>query len=327
MRHKLPQFVVNPKDEGYVRVFHSNNWAGTRQTGQHWGGDLPTKAADAALQEAIERLTQNGWDLSPEITKILMLTHRGLASRQGYNSLPGVFEFNEVITKKENAHIAVFADSLEPACEAFLRRKYGEMFLALGGTVPAISGRSDKEKWSTAMTRLIELRNKGTVGEVIDYLRQLRRPRLPDAVERRERELEQFNREADDEMPRALTELEALRAVSYREIIALCRYLAGHSPFETKHGVKGAEFENVLVVVGRGWNQYNFNQMLELSQDPDHIPANKRKMFQRNRNLFYVTCSRPKRRLAILFTQELSAVARHTLDNWFGDEVIEALKF
>ena len=327
MRPELPQFVVDPNNEGYVRVFHSNNWAGTRQTGQHWGGDLPTEAADAALQEAIERLTQNGWDLSPEITKILMLTHRGLASRQGYNSLPGVFAFNESFTKKENAHIAFFADSLEPACEAFLCRKYGEMFLALGSTVPAISGRSDKEEWSTAMTRLIELRHNGTVGEVIDHLRQLRRPRLPDAVERRERELEQFNREADDEMPRALTELEALRAVSYGEIIALCRYLAGHSPFETKHGVKGAEFENVLVVVGRGWNQYNFNQMLELSKDPDHVPANKRKMFERNRNLFYVTCSRPRKRLAILFTQELSAVARRTLDNWFGDEVIEALKF
>lgn len=30
-----------------------------------------------------------------------------------------------------------------------------------------------------------------------------------------------------------------------------------------KHGVKDAEFENVLVVVGRGWNKYNFGKMLE----------------------------------------------------------------
>ena len=177
------------------------------------------------------------------------------------------------------------------------------------------------------MTRLIELRNNGTVGEVINHLRQLRRPRVPDAVERRERELETFDRETDEDMPRALTELEALRAVQYREIIALCRYLDGHSPFETKHGVKGAEFENVLVVVGRGWNQYNFNQMLEFSQDPEHIPANKRKAFERNRNLFYVTCSRPKKRLAILFTQQLSDIAMQTVNHWFGHDAIEALKF
>lgn len=53
-------------------------------------------------------------------------------------------------------------------------------------------------------------------------------------------------------MPRTLKELSSLREVPYKEIVSLCRYLSGHSPFETKHGIKGAEFENVLVVVGRG---------------------------------------------------------------------------
>ncbi len=126
-------------------------------------------------------------------------------------------------------------------------------------------------------------------------------------------------------MPRALKELRDLRAVPYQEIVVLCRYLSGHSPFETKHGVKGAEFENVLVVVGRGWNRYNFNAMLELARDTAHVPANKQASFERNRNLFYVTCSRPKRRLAILFTQELSAAAMQTVGNWFGNDNIKAL--
>ena len=67
-------------------------------------------------------------------------------------------------------------------------------------------------------------------------------------------------------MPRGLEELEKLRGIAYSEVKALRRYLDGHSPFETKHGVKGAEFENVLVVVGRGWNQYNFGEMLELNR-------------------------------------------------------------
>jgi len=53
-------------------------------------------------------------------------------------------------------------------------------------------------------------------------------------------------------MPRGLEELEKLRGIAYSEVKALRRYLDGHSPFETKHGVKGAEFENVLVVeIGR----------------------------------------------------------------------------
>ena len=151
------------------------------------------------------------------------------------------------------------------------------------------------------------------------------RPRVSDAIERREHELREFNPDAGEEMSRTLKELRDLRAVPYQEIVALCRYLSGHSPFETKHGVKGAQFENVLVVVGRGWNRYNFNEMLELARDTAHVPTNKSAAFERNRNLFYVTCSRPKTRLAILFTQRLSDAAMETVSHWFGDDSIESL--
>lgn len=48
--------------------------------------------------------------------------------------------------------------------------------------------------------------------------------------------------------------------------------------------------------------------------------------YERNRKLFYVACSRPKR-LALLFTQELSTVALRTLTNWFGADTLEALTF
>ena len=109
---------------------------------------------------------------------------------------------------------------------------------------------------------------------------------VPDAVERRERQLREFKPESGEDMPRSLKEVDDLRAIPYREIVDLCRYLSGHSPFETKHGVKGAEFENVLVVVGRGWNRYNFNQMLELAANLPSIPANRQDAFERNRNLF-----------------------------------------
>jgi DNA helicase-2/ATP-dependent DNA helicase PcrA len=327
MRPELPQFVVDPNEQGSVRIFHTNTWVGARQTGNHWGGDLPTEAADLALQTVLDCLAEESWDLSPETTKILMLTHRVLAGKQGYPSIPAVFAFNQSFTNKEHPHIAYFADALEPACEAYLSKKYGEMFRVLGSGVPAIRTQADKKKWSEAMDKLIEIRDGGTVGDVVDHLLAVRRPRVPDAVERRERELRAFDLEADEEMPRALKEVGDLRTVPYREIVALCRYLSGHSPFETKHGVKGAEFENVLVVVGRGWNRYNFNEMLELAGQGAQIPANKQAAFERNRNLFYVTCSRPKRRLAVLFTQKLSNVAMQTVGNWFGIDNLEALNF
>ena len=103
-------------------------------------------------------------------------------------------------------------------------------------------------------------------------------------------------------MPRPLKELDHLHAVPYQEIVALCSYLSGHSPFETKHGVKGAEFDNVLVVVGRGWNRYNFSPDARTGSRSPRYSPDRHGAFERNRNLFYVTCSRPKKRLAVLFT-------------------------
>ena len=325
MRPELSQSVVDPDAEGELRIFHTNAWPGQHRSGGHWGGDLPAKTAEIALEIVLDRLDLEGWGLTPETTKILMLTHRVLAGRQGYPSIPEVFRFNESFTNKEHPHIAYFADALEPACNAYLSQKYGEMFRALGSSVPAIRAHDDKRKWSEAMDRLIELRDSGTVGDVLRHLLEVRRPRVPDAVERRERELRAFVTEPDEDMPRPLKELDDLRAVPYQEIVALCRYLSGHSPFETKHGVKGAEFDNVLVVVGRGWNRYNFSQMLELAADLPAIPPDKHDAFERNRNLFYVTCSRPKKRLAVLFTQRLSAAALQTVNDWFGADTVEAL--
>ena len=64
--------------------------------------------------------------------------------------------------------------------------------------------------------------------------------------------------------------------------------------------------------------------MLELAEKSP-VPVTDKEMFERNRNLFYVVCSRPKKRLALLFTQEISGTAMKTLETWFGAENIHAI--
>ncbi|WP_186117206.1 UvrD-helicase domain-containing protein [Burkholderia gladioli] len=324
MRPELHQEVKDPDSLGEVSVFHTNDWVGQRRNGGHWGGDLPADVGHQALEHVKELLARQGWDLAPGSTKILMLTHRLLATEQGYMSLPTVFRYNDAFAKKEHPYIAYLVDELEPACDAFAANRFGVMFEALGGTTPLLRSHADKAAWHNAMTRVLELRATGTVGDVIDHLLAQRKPRLPDAIEKRERELRDFDRTAGEDMPERLAEVERLRAVPYAEISALRAYLDGHSPFETKHGVKGAQFDNVLVVIGRGWNQYNFAEMLGLAAG-QAIPAAREESFERNRNLFYVACSRPKRRLALLFTQLLSPLAMGTLEQWFSPERVHAI--
>jgi len=122
---------------------------------------------------------------------------------------------------------------------------------------------------------------------------------------------------------KTLTQIQKLKDIPYREISALTLFINNRTPFSTKHGVKGAEFEKVLVVFGGGWNKYNWNQFLEWF--PNKFPPDKCEAYERNRNLFYVVCSRSMKRLALLFTQELSEAALTTLQSWFGSENVNPL--
>lgn len=320
MRPELPQAV---KDEGFVGsvvVYHTNDWVGVRRTGAgggHWKDDLPAETAHQFLEACIAKLKGEGWDFAPDKTKILMLTHNVLAAEQGYAALAKAFSYTDHFIKKEDDYIAFFADRLEPACDAFQRGRYGEMFELLGATAPRFTTTADKFRWSTAMKELVALRPTGTVGDVIAHIVKGGYISLPEAIVRREHEADHFEAAAGEDLPERVVITRSLRTVPYQEVIALDRFIDGHTPFATKHSVKGDEFENVLVVLGRGWNRYNFGQYLEWAGS-GNIPADKNDAYERNRNLFYVSCSRPTTRLALLFTQKLSSASIQTLQSWFG---------
>jgi DNA helicase-2/ATP-dependent DNA helicase PcrA len=327
MRPALPQMVSDPDAPGEARVFHTNNWTGERRTGQgggHWKGDTSAEAARAYFQHVKARLIDEGWDFSVEKTKILMLSHSVLAREQGYASIPPIYgQYNDPWLKKDDPHIKFLSDYLEPACAAFEAQRYGEMFECFGAGMPRIRRHQDKVAWSKTMNNLITLRQSGTIGDVIDFIAAQQLMRLPATVEERELKLAEVGAEPVEGESRRVTQLRKLRAVPYTELIALNRFIDGHTPFATKHGVKGAQFENVLVIIGRGWNKYNFAQTIEwIDSGP---PADKQEFFENNRNLFYVACSRPKVRLAMLFTQILSTNAMTKLTQWFGANNVIAL--
>ena len=324
MRPDLPQEVEDPSAVGSVEVFHTNEWRGERRTGGHWGGDLPDTVAHSYLQAVKKMLAETGWDFSPESSKILMLTHNVLAAEQGYHQLAAALPRTESFIKKEDPHIAFLVDTVEPVCRAFAIKQYGEMLGVFGERTHVIQAHADKAAWSEHLTALVKLRDTETIGAVIDHLRKRQLFPVPEAVEKKERALE---KRADSLVPDESDEikrLRELRAVPYKQVVALKQFIDEKTPFSTKHGVKGAEFENVLVVFGRGWNLYNFSQFLEWA-GAARVPADKADTNERNRNLFYVACSRPKKRLALLFTQELKAGALDGLAKFFGSAAIRAL--
>lgn len=319
IRPELAQAVKDPAAPGEVHVYHTNGWGGRRLTANHWQGSLPAAEATRALSNVRSELESVGWDFAGD-TKVLMLTHRALATEMGYSSMRAVFAFNDSFTRKANEVIAYFHEHLEPAARAYRTKRFGKMFEAIDAERPVMNGPADKARWTDTMRRLCELRNTGTVGDVLAYLSSTGLPILSDSVVRQEKALADALA-GGEPLTGRIKELHALHAVSYQEIIALCKYLDGHSPFETKHGVKGDQFENVLVVFGRGWNDYDFNLYLKMAGNPGLI-GTRTADYERYRNLFYVAVSRPKRRLALLFTHLLEPGAMATLSGWFADHPI-----
>jgi DNA helicase II / ATP-dependent DNA helicase PcrA len=326
MRPELPQQEVDPDSEGEITVFHTESWTGVRRAENHWQGDLNSDIAHLFLEKTKTKLKAIGWSFEPDQTKILMLTNNVLAAEQGYSNIASVFSSNsDEYLKKENHYISFLIDCVEPTCANYEKKQYGEMFKVIGSETVKLKSQDDKITWNEDLKGLIELKRKGTIGEIIDYLKTTKRPRLSSKVEEAEEKLFQFplltdedEREKQSSFYNKITEL---RGVQYSELVSLANYLDDKTPFSTKHGVKGAEFDNVLVVCGRGWNNYNWKDFLEWNLNG--IPRNKEEAYERNRNLFYVACSRPKKRLALLFTQKLSAIAIRQLEQWFGSENIE----
>lgn len=104
-----------------------------------------------------------------------------------------------------------------------------------------------------------------------------------------------------------------VRVIKYSEFQKLYTYLEGQTPFSTQHKTKGAEFDNVLVILDNGkWNDYNFEYLFENRTD-------KTSVLERTQKIFYVCCTRAKENLAVFYHNPTPAVLAKAKE-WFGEE-------
>lgn len=321
IRPTLPQVVHDLAAQGEARAFHANSYTGERTDTAHSKLDTPPDVTRAYIAALRNQLENEGWDFSPVLTKVLMLTHTALGAEQGYPSIVEIFKPHpDAISKLDDATLEFLGRIVEPACAAYKAKKYGQMFDVLGRAA-TLQKPSEKQAWADDMKSLDVLRESGTVGEVLDLLKKTRRPRLPDNVTRREDDMAAFDPAAGEPEKLSVDRHRRLRDVKYQEVVNLVRFVDGFTPFATQHSVKGAEFENVLIVFGGGWNHYNWPRMLEYMDTGAKPTAAHQKGFNRARNLFYVSVSRPKRRLAVLFTQTMSEKSLGVLNMLFDNKV------
>ena len=107
-----------------------------------------------------------------------------------------------------------------------------------------------------------------------------------------------------------------VKSLPFTEIINLYKFEEDLTPYSTQHGIKGAEFDNVFVILDNGkWNQYNFKYLFEET-------SGKESVIERTQKMFYVCCSRAKKNL-VVFYHKPSATVLTKAKNWFGSENVQ----
>ncbi|MBU3660390.1 MAG: ATP-dependent helicase [Flavobacteriales bacterium] len=109
-----------------------------------------------------------------------------------------------------------------------------------------------------------------------------------------------------------------VKDVKFSEFQKLYEYLEGQTPFSTQHKTKGAEFDNVLVILDNGgWNNYNFGNLF--------LETGSASVLDRTQKIFYVCCTRAKENLAVFFhNPNLHVIAK--AKEWFGEENVISLE-
>ena len=325
IRPELPQAVSRKLEEPGeltdVLVLHTNSWAGDRGRGAHKNA-LDADTQDVAVNYVKGYLSDRGWSMTPDTCRVLRLTNKAVARGEGFSDLLDVFEWADDLVKRQDAFVDLLASRVEPAVALLDAGRMTAALEAAGWSRGSVKKMADKRRARVWLDRLEELRDTGTIGEVVEHLQEA--DALSPGAERSLCRARAGKEEGEDERAqRARDQWKALRAVPYEEFRRWYAHDSGATMLSTKHGVKGAQFDEVVVVFGGGWSMYDFPRMLDewSMQQAKDAPDDR---FIRARNLFYVTLSRARYRLALVFLKTLPSGALDQLRGLFGeDSVIE----
>jgi DNA helicase-2/ATP-dependent DNA helicase PcrA len=286
-------------------------------------------------------------DAEEDDVKLLVLVHRIAARRLGFediyaalndNGAPG---FSEGLQEGSAWAVRPFLTFVLPIGSAVASGNQFEVISILRrdcprlnkervakGDAPAILAQLQQDV--TTLAGMLNDRSTSTVREVLNFVQQhelcVLDPRFADY-------LVTGGGDPEDPYTAAMT---ALLACPVVQMWGYARYIQHESPFATQQGVKGAQFERVLAILDDEESNYNIFSyekywgIENLSKtDKENIASGKDSVVERTRRLFYVSCSRAVRDLAVTFFVSDLAVGRAAVERMgiFSNEDVIELPF
>lgn len=313
IRPDLPQKSAIDGFDGEVLVITCDDFSGVRRTERNFKNELPADELRARLNKVREKIIHTTPD--DEDLKVLMITHKVLASQQGYEKLLEIL--NDGLRNKEDPFLIFFADTVEPIYHALETSNTQLLFDVLGIKRYPITKKSEKNKWKSLYSKLTEVRTQ----KAIDVLETIIHSQLIPIPPKLVGWYQQY-KDCPETMYASKTTIQQFLNLDYAQFIAVKDFLYPDAQFSTEHGVKGEEYDNVVFVISKGWNQYQFETYAPMMTGHSPIPNGKEASFERNRNLFYVCCSRPRKRLFFFVTVPIESAFRAFLIALVGENNI-----
>lgn len=313
IRPDLPQKSAIDDFEGEVVVITCEDYAGPRRTDRNFKDELPSEELRVRLNKIAEKIKHE--TTAEEKLKVLMITHKVLATQQGYERLLDIL--NDGLREKEDPFLLFFMDTVEPVYHALKTSNMQLLFDTLGIKRYPITQKSEKIKWKDLQEQLGEARKKKAL-DVFDVINQSKLIPIPPKLDGWYR----LYRDAPETIYASDTTIQSFLNLDYLQFTAAIDFLYPEALFSTEHGVKGEEYDNVIFVISKGWNQYQFETYAPMITGQSAIPSGKQASFERNRNLFYVCCSRPKKRLFFFVSVPVDTVFKSFLIKLVGERNI-----
>ena len=313
IRPELPQRSAIDGFDGEVLVITCDDFSGVRRTERNFKNDLPVDELRERLNNIREKIEQS--TPATEDLKVLMITHKVLASQQGYEQLLDILD--DGLRNKEDPFLIFFVDMVESIYYALDTSNTQLLFETLGVKRYPITKKSEKTKWKKLYDQLTEVRTQKAIDvlEAVIYSQLIPIPPKVDGWYR-------LYKNASETMYASEATIQQFLQLDYAQFIAVKDFLYPDAQFSTEHGVKGEEYDNVIFVISKGWNQYQFETYAPMITGHVAVPKGKEASYERNRNLFYVCCSRPKKRLFIFVTVPIDATFRKFLITLVGEQNI-----
>ncbi len=343
---KRKQYARDGATEGYVRYFLLPH-------------GIPNKdEVEAKIRETMAEVTGDiGWaNAESNESAILLLEHKMAGYRLGFDDLWDKLSISNKIKDRisagENAELNFFADIVFPMADASLKQQRAQLMSILRETKSPLLEASvlDSNKDDPlVLARAAEHAFRNVISNenvsflaVLEVLSKYNLLRIPEKLqafvgESKKTQLDQTR--LDDQLEPDTPDDSEIAAwagaleTKFFQTRKYKDYISGNSIFRTHQGVKGNEFDRVMVIMDdeeAGGFLFSYEQYFgtkELSRESQKkLEAGEETGLDRTRRLFYVTTTRAKNSLAhVIYTRDVDKVKRNLLDRKFAfeSEIVE----